>query len=122
MITKSVVECRDGWASLYEPIIEKIIEHDSKIENVNNKIGVAQVKEKFGIMCINVVNVHNCTSEITEMINNAIRESGKICEYCGTRHNVGSTRNNWYKTCCKSCWEKYIKTYNDKSIWKEILY
>lgn len=121
MIRKSVIECHDGWKSLYEPIVDKIMEHDANVSDPSKKIGIFQIKEKFGVLCINLLNTSNASNEILEMITNATRKSSRICEFCGTSEHVGTTKNNWYKTCCKSCWEKNIKALNADSKWGEII-
>ena len=121
MLKKSVVSCRSGWACLYEPIIDKIMVHDSNVDDVEKKIGIFQVKEKFGQLTINLINPQNASHEIMSMIYDAARRSTKICEFCGTTSNVGTTKNNWYKTCCESCWEKYIKVNNPDSRWERLV-
>lgn len=121
MIRKDVIECKSGWKSLYEPIINKIMEHDSNVTDPNKKIGIFQIKEKFGVLVFNLINTSNASDEILEMITNATRQSSRICEFCGTKENVGTTKNHWYKTCCKSCWEKNIKAHYEDSKWKELI-
>ena len=121
MFNRSVIECGEGWKCLYQPIIDKILEHDSNVQELKDKIGIRQIKEKFGLLQIYIENEKNASDELLDMISNATRQSRNICEFCGTKEHVGSTRNFWFKTCCKSCWERKIKSMNNESVWKENL-
>lgn len=120
-LTKTVINCNKGWECLYQPIIDKIIEHDLQVSDVKDKIGIAKIKEKYGLLTICLYHQNNASEEIMNMIIEATRKSKQICEYCGTTQHVGTTRNNWFKTCCKSCWEKNIKNINTDSVWVENL-
>ena len=92
-------ECGEGWKCLYEPIIEWI-----KNYNVNKpkeeQIEIHQIKEKFGGLRF-YCNFY--TDELKEMIRNAEQESFRVCEFCGTKENVGHTISGWYTTCCENC-------------------
>lgn len=112
-----IVTCRNGWEKLYKPIIDKIMEYDSKQADVSDKIGIEEIKEKYGIMKIKVINHINLTDEISQMITKAERDSMDTCEFCGTKDDVGVTMNFWYKTCCKHCWENHILKNEPQSVW-----
>ena len=92
-------ECGKGWKCLYVPIIEWI-----KNYNVNKdkeqQIEIHQIKEKFGGLRF-YCNFY--TDELKEMIRNAEQESFRVCEFCGTKENVGHTISGWYTTCCEKC-------------------
>ncbi|MBR6517533.1 MAG: hypothetical protein IKT40_11935 [Bacilli bacterium] len=120
MITVSSLQCNKGWSKLYQPIIDKIIEFDSQQENVKDKIGIAYIKEKDGVMKITLVQPHNADSSIMDLIYEAENKSKSVCEYCGSETNVGITMNNTYKTCCKTCWEKNIIPMQENSIWQDL--
>jgi len=66
------------------------------------KIQLLQAKEKFG-------GLRFYTSGGDEYINGMIRISEnmsyKICEFCGTTKDVGSTQG-WIVTICKECFDK----------------
>ena len=119
MINEDIVTCRNGWETLYRPILNKIMEHDVKQKCVESKIGVEKVKEKYGTLLIEVVNAENLTDEISQMITSAERNSMNICEFCGTSHNVGVTMNFRYKTCCRYCWENHVLKNEPLSVWMD---
>lgn len=83
------IECGEGWAKLYTPIIE----YANK-----NHITIMQVKEKFG--SLRVYCEYN--QHLEQMILEAEKLSSITCEYCG---EPGKLRNNrgWYKTLCNKC-------------------
>lgn len=117
MIGENIVTCKKGWEKLYRPILNKIMYHDVNQDDVDDKIGVEEVKEKYGIMVINVINPENLTDEISQMITEAEKNSMDVCEFCGTEKEVGVTMNYTYKTCCKYCWENFILKDEPLSVW-----
>ena len=114
----NIITCGQGWKKLYLPIIDKIFNHDSKQKRVEDKIGIDEIKEKYGMISIKTINPHNITDEINDMINDANKDSLNVCEFCGTTENVGVTMNFWYKTCCYDCWKKEILSKQPQSAWK----
>ena len=89
---------------------------DEQIKNARHNFMLAS--EEFGF---EFVSPFNLTDEISMMITNAGRDSLTVCEYCGSRENIGVTMNYRYKTCCKHCWEEKILKYEPKSVWKQKL-
>jgi type IV secretion system protein VirD4 len=83
-----------GWHGLLSPIFEEINLYNKK--NKGNEIRISQIKEKYGTLSI---HVSNCPDYIEGMINIAEKESGYICEMCGSRGETVSI-NHWYKTLC----------------------
>lgn len=120
MIEISAIQCASGWKKLYQPIIDRVITHDSVQNNLDDKIGIAHVKEKDGMLKITLVKPHNATASLIDDIYEAELMSKEICEFCGTLHDVGVTKNHNYKTCCKSCWEKHILDMYDDSVWQDL--
>lgn len=118
-MTEKIVKCKEGWKSIYKPIIDEIYKHDSMKCNVEDKIGIEEIKEKYGMMSIKPINPKNLTDSISMLITNAGRDSLSVCEYCGTKVNVGVTMNFWYKTCCYDCWKKEILSNEPNSVWKK---
>lgn len=118
---EKIVKCEKGWKTIYQPVIEEIYKHDCSKTNVEDKIGVEEICEKYGMIAIKPINPFNLTDEISMIITNAGRDSLTVCEYCGSRENVGVTMNYRYKTCCKHCWEEKILKYEPKSVWKQKL-
>ena len=92
-------ECGEGWKCLYEPII-KWIEKYNINKDKEQQIEIHQIKEKFGGLRF-YCNFY--TDELIEMIRNAEQESFRVCEFCGTKENVGHTISGWYTTCCEKC-------------------
>lgn len=101
-------ECNVGWEKLYQPIVDEINEHDNNVQNEEDKIGIFQIKEKWGGLRIYVKNKKNLSDELRNKIHEAEIESMKTCEFCGTKENVGMTMNNWITTCCEKCWREKI--------------
>lgn len=98
------IECGEGWKKLYQPIIDKIDEHNNKFPD--NKITITQIKEKFAGLRF---YADNTTEEIDNMISDAEDKSYKVCEICGEEHNVGILNcNGWYSTLCMDCTKKNI--------------
>ena len=92
-------ECGEGWKCLYEPIIEWIEKYNIN-KDKEQQIEIHQIKEKFGGLRF-YCNFY--TDELKEMIRNAEQESFRVCEFCGTKENVGHTISSWYTTCCEKC-------------------
>lgn len=115
-----IVKCEKGWECLYKPIIDEIYKHDSQQEYVEDKIGIENICEKYGMFSIDLIQPRNLTDEISQMITNAGRDSLRICEFCGSKENIGVTMNFRYKTCCRSCWQQKILEYEPKSVWMPV--
>lgn len=118
MIKDNIVKCESGWKSLYQPIIEAVYKYDSEKTDVEDKIGVEEIKEKYGMLDVKLVNPFNLCDNIAQMITNTRRDSLSVCEFCGTREHVGCTMNFEYKTCCRKCWRQNILEFEPKSVWK----
>lgn len=93
------IECGKGWKCLYEPIIEWIKNYNIDKEK-EQQIEIHQIKEKFGGLRF-YCNFY--TDELKEIIRKAEQESFRVCEFCGTKENVGHTISGWYMTCCEQC-------------------
>ena len=117
-MTNNVIKCGKGWESLYMPVIEKIMDYDSNQEKVEDKIGIKTIEEVDGSLKIIPINDKNMTNEIQTMILDAYYKSHNICSFCGTESEVGTTMNDKYQTCCKTCWQDNILKKNPNSIWK----
>jgi hypothetical protein len=77
-----------------------------------------QVKEKFGWLH---VYISDSNEAIDKLIFDAGSESLHVCEFCGTREQVGSGWvRSWIRTICKPC---AVKEYGEevllaeKNIW-----
>lgn len=102
------IECGEGWASLYEPIIAKVHEYnDGKPDD--ERIYIHQIKEKFGGLR---VYLSHYTDELRDMIDKAEDESFHICEECG---KPGKERSDgWIYTLCDDCWNKLQEKKKDR--------
>lgn len=80
-------ECGPGWEKLIAPLLER-----ADLEDVT----VRQVKEKFGGLRF---YVDSASDELYELIDQAERDSIKICEMCGMPGNR-MIKAGWYKTLC----------------------
>ena len=87
----------DGWYGL----IDKL---SADLTKIDPKAVATQVKEKFGTLRF-YCSVYNDAS--MELIDQAERDSGYICEVCGekglTRWELG-----WVRTLCDQHLEKYL--------------
>lgn len=118
MNNNSIITCGKGWEKLYERVIDRIIEFDSKQDSVEDKIGIGKIKEENGVLSFELIQPENITYEINDLIDDVKHGSLYVCEFCGAVNDVGVTLNNSYKTCCKYCWEHFILSKTPTSIWK----
>ena len=96
------IECGDGWKGLIEPIMEYINNYN-KDKKEEDKIIIFQIKEKFGGLRF---YVDHGNEELHNMIDKAEEESYHVCEYCGSKEDVGQTANGWITTLCHNCVKK----------------
>lgn len=95
------------WKDLAEWIYEKAPKGKPHIS-----IRIDQIKEKFGGLRF---YYSGGDKEISGMTRLAESLSYKICEYCGTTHNVGITKG-WICVICKDCYEKSERA--NKLVWE----
>ncbi len=84
----------EGWKPLVTNLVNDIMEIDEKIE-------VTQVKEKFGGLRF---YINKGSKDVYDLISRAERESLEICELCGSKEDV-KQYGSWIKTHCKQCRE-----------------
>jgi hypothetical protein len=92
-------ECGDGWFDILDRLsskIEKLLK-EQKEKYPNDEIfpSVAQVKEKFGTLRFYITVA---IDEIYNLIDEAEKESSKICEICGKEGKLNN--GPWYQTLC----------------------
>lgn len=80
----------NGWESLLAPIIAEADRCGAEL---------SQVKEKFGRLRVYFHPGQADTDVLEELIDQAERESGRICEMCG-KPGVLMTTGSWLKTLC----------------------
>ena len=108
------IECREGWKSLYQPILDRVNEYNDK--NESEPIEIHQVKEKYGGLRI---YLSKYTDELRQMINDAEEKSYKTCEVCGKAINKPIVKNNWIYTECEECYNKWKKDIKDSENCKD---
>jgi hypothetical protein len=77
-----------GWA----PLVNRIFD---KLESITGTIKIVQVKEKFAGLRVYTDYINE---ELEKVINEAERESFKMCEECGKPGKVRGT--GWMYTSC----------------------
>ena len=98
------VECGEGWFPLIEPILQYIQSYNTdKAEEY--QIVVYQIKEKWGILQL---EIGNYPDELAKMIEAAEKASTTTCEKCGAPGSLRDCRG-WYHTLCDKCFEKQQK-------------
>lgn len=95
------IECHEGWAKLYLPLIKRI-------QNEGGKL--LQVKEKFGGLRIYASGI---TDELWREIHDAEDQSYHICEECGEPGTRGQYGSYWIKTLCPTHQELRVKEYTN---------
>ena len=109
------IECGDGWKQLYEPLIDWIVEYN---KTHDDKIVIEQIKEKYAGLRF---YIDHGPKELYNLIDKAEEESYKICEFCGTKENVGLVIQGWYTTICLTCLQKNLKNmYPHVRKWKRL--
>lgn len=108
------IECRSGWKELYGPIL-KYVEDYNRDKEPKEKLKIRQIKEKWAHLDL-TFNFY--TDELREIVTNAVRESVKVCEDCGSREDVGMVLGAWKYTTCINCLLKDAKERNRPTYWK----
>lgn len=114
-----VVQCKEGWKKLYQPIIDEVINFDICQSSSDKRIGIKSIYQEEGELVIDLVQEENAPASLFYKIYDAEKESARVCEYCGATENVGTTMNYHFETCCKACWESHIVPKRPQSIWKD---
>lgn len=115
----------DGWEPLIrmaaerlEPIIQKYVSENPNPEcvkcgepKINHSVldteyspdfpRAAQVKEKFGVLCLYMTSY---TGNMNAIVRTAEKLSTGICEKCGAKGEL--RQKGWWKTLCDACNEK----------------
>ena len=87
---KPIIECREGWKCLYEPIIHLCTIH---------KVSIFQIKEKFGGLRVYTGDIPNW---LLDFIDSCETASCHICEKCGQAAEQ-EVNHGWLSTLCKKC-------------------
>lgn len=82
------IECAKGWASLYEPLIERC-----KAANID----IFQIKQKFGGLRFYVDS--KAPADLLLAIHEAQQKSFSICEECGAAGSLREKRH-YVRTLC----------------------
>lgn len=84
------IECGKGWASLYEPLMERCAKEG---------VTIHQIKEKFGGLRF---YVDRALPDLYDAIHAAEMRSFHICEDCGEPGKLRSMKG-WLRTMCDTC-------------------
>jgi len=95
------MECGDGWYKILHDLM-------TKIRTTGEKIGIAQIKEKFGglrfyIESTPIGSIH--FEAIRTFISEAEKESMRTCEVCGKPGEIRD-QGRWIRTLCDEHTEK----------------
>lgn len=85
------IECGEGWAKLYNPLI---------IICQFTGSGIAQIKEKFGGLRF---YIHSGPEWLYDLIETAENQSYHVCEQCGSTNDVSTEGPGWIQTLCGDC-------------------
>lgn len=97
-------ECGDGWRWILGELITKIKKLDEKNGVVTE---VIQIKEKFG--GLRFYPLGGASSEIWKLIAEYEKKSYGVCEFTGSRTNVGMWTHGWMSTMSKKYAEEHYK-------------
>jgi len=103
-------KCGDGWFHILDELWEELSKEDVILD---------QVKEKFGLLCVNIKEYDDLYYNI---IQNAEIKSSKVCELCGSPANI-QIKENILFTLCDKCFilEKNLRKYINKKHIEEII-
>lgn len=100
-------ECGDGWLSLIKQAIKIVNEYNEKHTKINDQITITNIKEDNGCLSI---EFKPYIVEIALKFYELEKQSLRICEMCGSKHNVINTIcKGFKKTLCENCLEKINK-------------
>lgn len=91
----------DGWFKLIDLVagqIQSILDSDK-----DSYFNTIQIKQKFSRLVWHFSCDEEHRKEFNFIINWAWKESGKICEQCGTVENVTQNKSGYILTLCKTC-------------------
>ena len=83
------IECGTGWGELLDKLCADIERELNKDAELKKEFKIAQIKEKFGGLRFYTYSV---TDEIDKIIDEAEKKSFTICEVCGDKGKLLSSR------------------------------
>lgn len=96
-----------GWMPLVKEAIDLVNKFNEDHPNNEFPINIFDVKEKWGILQI---DLDFYDKDLEEQIIRICLRSRYICEECGAKENVTTEANfGWVRTLCKNCRNEYIK-------------
>ena len=88
------IECGEGWYNLIDYV-------SAKLEALNQKLEVVQIKEKWGSIRL-YLNIS--TDEADKIVEFVEKESETTCEICSKKGKL--LTDGWWKVRCHSCLNK----------------
>lgn len=89
-------ECGEGWYPLLEDML-------SKMDKLEDKPNIVQIKEKFGGLRV----YYDCDGEcspIEQLVNEAEKIADNTCESCGASPAKNRpSKTGWLRTICEPC-------------------
>ena len=98
------IECGDGWHHLIEPLVDHVNKVNAE-RAPEEQIEIVQIKEKFGGLRF---YTHGRDEKLSQLIEEAERESYNTCEICGSTDDVGQTADGWITTMCRKCLQRHF--------------
>lgn len=95
-------ECKDGWFNLIFRLSERLERSARRCYAAPDSTDwprALQVKEKYGTLRFYAMPA---TDEFSRLIDEAEKQSARICELCGGRAKLRE-KGRWYKTLCDPC-------------------
>lgn len=100
----------DGWTTLVKEAIDLVNKFNEKNPNREFPAKIVDIKEKWGILQIDLNFYYK---DLQEQILKICLRSRHICEYCGTTNEVKTTKiRGWLKTLCPKCIKEEEKEYD----------
>ncbi len=103
-------ECENGWYDILDQmfsILEPIAELENSSRDETDRISVAQIKEKFGILRIYIDGIYEI-NEAQQAVDAAEKASKIVCELCGGPGKLFP--KGWMKTHCDACHQNWFET------------
>lgn len=101
----------EGWIPLINEAIDLVNKFNEENPNLEFPVHIVDVKEKWGILQIDLDFYYK---DLEEQILRICLRSRNICEYCGETKDVKTLSiRGWAKTLCPKCKEDEEKEFDN---------